>query len=65
MKLNTSKISIEMARKCMNKTQLAQKAGISRSRIYTLLNSQNVTFVSAGRIARALGVDVTEIIEDI
>ena len=47
MKISREKINIELARKEMN----------------VILNSQVVTPVCAGRVASALGVDVTEIME--
>lgn len=63
MTLSDSKIAIALARQKLSKTQLAEKAGMSRNRLNVLLNSKKITPVSAGRIAEALEVDVTEIIE--
>ncbi len=64
MKLSRNKINIALARKQMTVQQLAEAYGVSRNRINILLNQREVSTVSAGRIARALGVDVTEILED-
>lgn len=64
MKLDKNKIDIVMSKKRNTVTQLAKEYGVSRSRMNIILNSQTVTPVSAGRLADALGVDVTEIIED-
>lgn len=63
MTLSDSKIALAMARQQLSKTQLAEKAGMSRNRLNVLLNSKKITPVSAGRVAAALQVDVTEIIE--
>lgn len=63
MKLSRDKINICMARKRINVTQLAEAYGVSRNRINVLLNQREVSTVSAGRLAAALGCDVTEIIE--
>ncbi len=63
MKLNRDKVNIAMARKKMNVTDLAKAYGVSRARMNVILNSQVLTPVCAGRVADALGVDVTEIID--
>ena len=63
MKISREKINIELARKEMNVTSLANTYGVSRARMNVILNSREVSTVSAGRLAKALGVDVTEILE--
>ncbi len=63
MKLNRDKVNIAMARKMMTVTDLAKAYGVSRARMNVILNSQVLTPVCAGRVADALGVDVTEIID--
>lgn len=64
MKISREKINIELARKEMSVTAFANVYGVSRARMNVILNSREVSTVSAGRLAKALGVDVTEIIED-
>lgn len=64
MRLSRRKIDIAMARKQMTVTQLAKAYGVSRARINVVLNQREVSTVSAGRMAGALGVDVTEILEE-
>ena len=64
MKLNRDKINICMARNKMTVQKLADAYGVSRARMNALLNQREVSIVSAGRMAEALGVDVTEIIEE-
>ena len=64
MELSRYKINLAMARKQMTVIQLAKAYGASRNRINILLNSRTVSPVTAGKLAAALGVDVTEIIED-
>lgn len=64
MRLSRRKIDIAMARKQMTVTQLAKAYGVSRARINVVLNQREVSTVSAGRMAEALGVDVTEILEE-
>ena len=51
MKLCRSKIDIELARKQMSVTDLANVYGVSRSRMNIILNSNVVTTVCAGRVA--------------
>lgn len=64
MILNIEKVNLFRARKCMTIADLAKEYGSSRQRMHMILNQRNVTPVCAGRLAKALGVDVTEIIED-
>ena len=63
MKLDKDKIKILMARKCWKRSDLAQAYGVSSSRINIILGAAEVSTVVVGRMAAALGVDVTEIIE--
>lgn len=63
MKISREKVNIAMARKKMRVSDLAKSYGVSRARINVLLNQREISFVSAGRLSDALGVDVIEIIE--
>ncbi len=64
MNLNREKITLAMARKKLSVTGLAEAYGVSRSRMNAILNSRRVSTVCAGKLSEALGVDVTEILED-
>ena len=64
MKLSRDKINLQLARNQWTVKNLAEAYGVTRNRINTLLNQREVSTVSAGRLAAALGVDVTEILED-
>ena len=64
MRISRDKINICRARKKMTVQALANAYGVSRTRINVLLNQREVSTVSAGRMASALGVDVTEILEN-
>lgn len=64
MRLDRNKINICMARKQMTVQKLADTYGVSRARINVILNQREVSTNCAGRVAAALGVDVTEILED-
>ncbi|MBD5484068.1 MAG: helix-turn-helix transcriptional regulator [Lachnospiraceae bacterium] len=63
MKLDREKINVAMARKSYNITKLAKAYGASPQRMRTILNSRKVSTVTVGKLAEALGCDVTEIIE--
>lgn len=63
MKLNIEKIKLIMARKELTVTEIAKRCGKSKQRVSCIFNSVSVTPATAGRLAKALEVDVTEIIE--
>lgn len=63
MRIDRSKVDIQLARQTMTMKEAAERAGISRERFYTILGQRNASPKAAGHIARGLGVDVTEIIE--
>lgn len=63
MKISELKFEIALANSGLTIGELAQNAGVSRTRVNVILNQKTVTPRAAGIIARGLGVDVTEIIE--
>lgn len=63
MKLNRQKVSIAMANKKLTVNQLASLYGVSRYRMYAILRSDSIRPATAGRVADALGVNATDIIE--
>jgi plasmid maintenance system antidote protein VapI len=65
LKLSRKKVNIAIARKAVNYSvsELAKDCDVSRQRMTVILNSENITPSTAGRLAKALGVDVTEIID--
>lgn len=64
MQISDKKVEIALANGCLTITQAAERAGLSRQRYNILLNQKRVTPRAAGLIAKGLGVDVTEIIEE-
>ena len=64
MKLLKNKIKVIRARNRMTVSNSAEAYGVSRVRMSVILNQDEITPICAGRLASALGVDVTEIIED-
>ncbi len=64
MVLNICKLQLELARHEMSTADLARATGYSLNTIREYVNQKrNPTTKAAGKIAKALGVDVTEIIE--
>lgn len=64
MKLDREKVELARARKQMSITAMAESYGVSRARMNIILNQREITPICAGRLAKALGCDVTDIIED-
>lgn len=63
MNISTRKIAHLMGVKLMNQGQLAQASGVSRATINNTLLKGSCSTQTAGKIAKALGVDPVEIIE--
>lgn len=63
MRLNKARLELSLARACMSARDL-RKAKISPATIKRAINGNELSTKTAGRIARALGVDVTEIMEE-
>ena len=58
------KFKIALANSGLTISQAAEVVGITKQRYGMILNQKRVTPQAAGKIAKSLGVDVTEIIED-
>lgn len=63
MKLSKDKIALQRAKKCMTVEGLAKEYGVSRQRMFIILNQREVTPMCVWRMAAALGVEPEEIIE--
>ena len=57
------KVIAQMARLDITGEELAQKAGVGRSAVIKMRKGQPVWRTTAQHVARALGVDVAELIE--
>ena len=62
--IDDRKFSIALAKSGLTIGEAAERAGMSRQRFYMVLNSKRATAQAIGKVARGLGVDVTEIIEN-
>ena len=63
MKANVTNLMIAMARKNVNFGKLADVSGVSRQTLSYIKNGKSCKTDVAGKIAHALGVDVTEIFD--
>lgn len=64
MRINSIQIKLFMAEQEINQTILAERAGVSRQNISTMLARGTCSIVNAGKLAKALGVDVAEIVKE-
>lgn len=64
MKVNKRKISYAMLRACMNSTDVSAKSGVPVVTVRKVISGHGTTCKTLGRIARALGVDPAELIDE-
>lgn len=64
MRLNKSKLLIALANACMNPYDLCKATGMKYQNYRRVANGNNCKPATVGKIAKALNVDVTEILED-
>lgn len=64
LKISQDKVQLQMARLAMNPYDLCSKAGISYASYRRIMKEGNCKIATLGRVADALGVDVTEILEE-
>lgn len=63
MRLDRKKLACAMIDANMNTKQMAEKAGVSRATACSIKNGKSCNYDTALKLAKSLGVDVTEIIE--
>lgn len=63
MRINKQKLEVAMAKKCLNTFDLCKTAEMKYQMFRRIFNGGNCKPATVGRIAAALGVDVTKIIE--
>lgn len=64
MKVDKRKLEIAMARAKLNRDMLAEKAGMPIATVCAVHSRGSCKPATVGRLAEALGVDVTEILAD-
>lgn len=65
MKVDRQKLELAMARACMNSADLPTAAGLPRPTVQNAIVGKGVRPATLGKIARALGVDPAELIEEV
>lgn len=63
MRIDRIKLVTELAKRDMTQCKLAERAGVSRATVNYIKSGKSCTDEVGHKIAKALGVDVTEIIE--
>lgn len=64
MRLNRTEFIKELTRQDMTQTQLAERAGVSRSTVNGIKNGRSCSDKSGIRIADALGVPIEQLLEN-
>lgn len=64
LRANRKKLELAMAMACMNTEDLQKSSEMPRPTLNNVISGRNVRPGTIGRVAKALGVDVIEIIED-
>jgi len=64
VKLSNKNLDIAMANACINVRELSKKAGLSANTIFKIRNGKhNAMPQTIGKLARALGTEITSLIE--
>lgn len=64
MKIEKNKLAVALARKCWNQRTLRDNGHVSSQTLRNVNAGKDILPETAGKIARALGVDVTELLTD-
>ncbi|MFL0194814.1 helix-turn-helix domain-containing protein [Clostridium sp. WILCCON 0269] len=65
MNLDLKKFKVAQAKSCLSVNELAEKSGLGRATVSKIINGASTPSIkSVGLLAKALNVDVTEIIAD-
>lgn len=64
MKINTNKVILILAERGLTKSEFAELSGISRQSISTILGRGTCNTATAAKLAKGLGVAVTEIVKE-
>lgn len=64
MKINTNRVILILAQQELTKTALAERCGLSRQNLSTILGRGTCEPVTAGKLAKGLGVPVSEIVKE-
>lgn len=65
MKANRRKLELAMARACILPSELAERAEMPRPTLNGVINGRSVRPATLGKVARALGTDVKELLGEV
>ena len=65
MKVDRKKLELAMARACINSEEIPVAAGLPRPTVQNAIVGRSVRPSTLGRIAKALGVDPVDIMEEV
>ena len=63
MRIDKDRLAIELARKCWNQRALRDNGQVSSQTLRNINAGKEILPETAGKIARALGVDVADLLE--
>ena len=64
MRVDRKKLEIAIARSCVNAEDLQKATNMPRPTLNNVISGRNVRPGTIGKVAKALKIDVTEILED-
>lgn len=62
MKIDSTHVDLCLAEQGMTRSQLAERSGVARTNLSTILGRGTCTAATLGKIARGLGVPAAEIV---
>lgn len=65
MYADKQKLTLAMARACMSAKGIAKQANMPESTVKNVLTGRSIRPCTLGKVARALGVDVTDILTEV
>lgn len=63
MTADKRKLEIAMAKACITRNELQEKAGVGLNQVKAVISGKSVKPCTFGKICKALGVEVEELIE--
>ena len=63
MRVNKTKLELALARRCLSSADLARMADMPRPTVNNVISGRSVRPVTIGKVARALEVDVVDLLE--
>lgn len=64
MRIDTIKLAVEMVKRDWSTEELSKESGLSRATVSNIKNGKSCKDTTAVKLANALGVEVTDLLED-